>query len=102
MIYILIGVVVLAIIVFVYNNFLNNEAKSEVKKYNRNSSTVPLNKPIGQSDINSNSGKIRLNSSAYSQVLNLKRAGRVVEAIKMVREFTGVSLVEAKDYVDSL
>ena len=110
MIYILIGLVVLAIIVFVYNNFLNNEAKSEVKsevgKHNRNSSTVPLNKPINkpidQSDINLNSGKIRLNSSAYSQVLNLKRAGRVVEAIKMVREFTGVSLVEAKDYVDSL
>ena len=98
MIYILIG--------FVYNNFLNNEAKSEVKsevgKHNRNNSTVPLNKPIDQSDINQNSGKIRLNSSAYSQVLNLKRAGRVVEAIKMVREFTGVSLVEAKDYVDSL
>ena len=106
MIYILIGLVVLAIIVFVYNNFLNNEAKSEVKsevgKHNRNNSTVPLNKPIDQSDINQNSGKIRLNSSAYSQVLNLKRAGRVVEAIKMVREFTGVSLVEAKDYVDSL
>lgn len=102
MIYILIGLVVLAIIVFVYNNFLNNEAKSEVIKHNRNSSPVPLNKPIDQSDINSNSSKIRLNSSAYSQVLNLKRAGRVVEAIKMVREFTGVSLVEAKDYVDSL
>ena len=102
MIYILIGLVVLAIIVFVYNNFLNNEAKSEVRKHNRNSSPVALNKPIDQSDINSNSGKIRLNSSAYSQVLNLKRAGRVVEAIKMVRELTGVSLVEAKDYVDRL
>jgi ribosomal protein L7/L12 len=101
-IYILIGLVVLAIIVFVYNNFLNNEAKSEVGKHNRNSSTVHLNKPIDQSDISQNSGKIRLNSSAYSQVLNLKRAGRVVEAIKMVREYTGVSLVEAKEYVDSL
>lgn len=92
----------MAIIVFAYNNFLNNEAKSEVRKHNINSSPVALNNPIDQSDINLNSGKIRLNSSAYSQVLNLKRAGRVVEAIKMVREFTGVSLVEAKDYVDSL
>ena len=102
MTYILIGLVVLAIIVFVYNNLFNNEAKSEVGKHNRNSSPVAINKPIDKSGINSNSGKIRLNSSAYSQVLNLKRAGRVVEAIKMVREFTGVSLVEAKDYVDSL
>jgi len=101
-IYILIGLLVFAIIVFVYNNFYNNEAKGEVRRHNRNSQTLALNKPLGQSSINLNRGKISLNNSAYSQVVNLKRAGRVVEAIKMVRECTGASLMEAKAYVDNL
>ena len=39
---------------------------------------------------------------AYAQVLALKRAGRIIDAIKLYRELTGVGLREAKDYVDRL
>lgn len=37
-----------------------------------------------------------------ADVLELKRAGRVIDAIKRYRELTGLGLREAKDYVDRL
>jgi ribosomal protein L7/L12 len=39
---------------------------------------------------------------AFGEVLALKRAGRLIDAIKLYREITGVGLREAKDYVDRL
>ncbi len=39
---------------------------------------------------------------AYGEVLTLKRAGRLIDAIKLYRELTGVGLAEAKAYVDRL
>ena len=39
---------------------------------------------------------------AYGEVLALKRAGRLIDAIKLYRALTGVGLAEAKDYVDRL
>ena len=41
-------------------------------------------------------------SQAHGEVLALKRAGRLIDAIKLYREITGVGLREAKDYVDRL
>jgi len=39
---------------------------------------------------------------AFGEVLALKRAGRLIDAIKLYREITGVGLREAKDHVDRL
>jgi ribosomal protein L7/L12 len=41
-------------------------------------------------------------NAVLNEVLALKRAGNVIEAIKIYREATGVSLRDAKDYVDGL
>jgi hypothetical protein len=38
----------------------------------------------------------------HGEVLALKRAGRLIDAIKRYRELTGAGLREAKDYVDRL
>lgn len=38
----------------------------------------------------------------YQRIADLLRAGRKIEAIKLLRETTGVSLKEAKDEVDRL
>lgn len=48
------------------------------------------------------SGSAGKPDAILEEVLALKRAGNVIEAIKIYREATGVGLREAKDYVDSL
>lgn len=40
--------------------------------------------------------------AAYQDVAELKRQGNILEAIKVYRSHTGVSLVEAKMFVDNL
>ena len=37
-----------------------------------------------------------------AEMINLVRAGKKIEAIKLYREMTGVGLKQAKDFVDSL
>ncbi len=45
---------------------------------------------------------IESDAGADAEVLELARAGRKIEAIKLYRDKTGVGLKEAKDYVESL
>src|SRR5262245_61459074 len=45
---------------------------------------------------------VRLDPSAERELRELLARGQKIEAIKRVRESTGISLKEAKDYVDSL
>jgi ribosomal protein L7/L12 len=40
--------------------------------------------------------------AAYQDVAELKRQGNIIEAIKVYRSHTGVSLLEAKLFVDNL
>lgn len=47
-------------------------------------------------------GRLGNPDAIHSQVLALKRAGNVIEAIKVYREATGLGLKEAKDFVDAL
>ena len=48
------------------------------------------------------SGRVGQPDAILNEVLALKRAGNVIEAIKIYRDATGVGLREAKDYVDGL
>ena len=41
-------------------------------------------------------------AEAYPDIVNLVRKGKTIEAIKVYREQTGASLVEAKRFIDSL
>lgn len=43
-----------------------------------------------------------LSEEAKRRILQLKQEGKPIEAIRDVREETGMSLKEAKEYVDSL
>lgn len=45
---------------------------------------------------------LEINAGINAEVLALAKAGKKIEAIKLYREQTGVSLKEAKDYVESL
>jgi ribosomal protein L7/L12 len=42
------------------------------------------------------------NQGVNEKIVELMKAGRKIEAIKLYREQTGVGLKEAKDYVESL
>jgi ribosomal protein L7/L12 len=44
----------------------------------------------------------RLSPEALARVRDLKRGGKVIQAIKLTREQTGLGLKEAKDLVDGL
>lgn len=46
-------------------------------------------------------GKVIDKSSSHSQARELLKQGRKIEAIKVVREETGLGLKEAKDLVES-
>ncbi|MBY0327818.1 MAG: ribosomal protein L7/L12 [Gemmataceae bacterium] len=43
-----------------------------------------------------------INPGVDPQLIELVRAGKKIEAIKLYRESTGVGLKEAKDFVESL
>ena len=85
---------VLIIGMLAYNEIsaLKRKISSQEKRLNQ------LAKLTGHDDLSS----YWISDELKGQAVQLKRAGKKVEAIKMIREQTQMDLFEAKQYVDQL
>lgn len=85
-------VTILGILLYVENQNLKKRIKNQEERINR------LCKLTGNDKLSSK----WVSSEVKKSLVDLKKDGKTVEAVKLLRDKTKMSLLEAKEYIDEL
>lgn len=85
-------VTILGILLYVENQNLKKRIKNQEERINR----------LCQLTGNDNLSSKWVSSEVKKSLVDLKKDGKTVEAVKLLRDKTKMSLLEAKEYIDEL